>query len=64
MFSGENSGLVIAEVELRHEDQRVELPGWVGAEVTGQPSYYNGSLVLRPFCSWSRWDAPANESLA
>src|SRR5688572_25204214 len=33
VFSGENSGLVIAEVELRREDQRVELPDWIGAEV-------------------------------
>jgi len=56
VFSGENLGLVIAEIELRHEHQHIELPRWVGAEITGQPQYYNSSLVQRPFCSWSRRD--------
>jgi adenylate cyclase len=54
VFSGENAGLTIAEIELRHEHQHLELPDWIGAEVTGQLSYYNSSLAQRPFCSWSR----------
>jgi adenylate cyclase len=58
VFSGDNYGLVIAEIELRHEHQHVELPPWIGAEITGQPQYYNSSLVQRPFCSWSRQEAP------
>jgi adenylate cyclase len=53
VFAGENAGLVIAEVELRDEHQHVELPPWVGAEVTGQARYYNGSLAHRPFSSWT-----------
>ena len=53
VFSGENSGLVIAEVELKHEHDRVELPPWIGAEVTGQRQYYNSSLVRHPFCAWA-----------
>jgi adenylate cyclase len=61
VFSSENIGLIIAEVELRHEDQRVELPAWIGAEVTGQPLYYNSSLVQHPFCSWSRRNTPASD---
>lgn len=48
MFSGENFGLVIAEIELRHEQQQIELPHWIGEEVTGQRQYYNGSLAQRP----------------
>ena len=52
VFSGDNTGLVIAEVELRNEHQDIVLPDWVGAEVTGQPQYYNGALVLRPYISW------------
>src|SRR5262245_2498092 len=58
VFSGDHYGLVIAEVELQHERQPIELPPWVGAEITGQPQYYNSSLVQRPFCSWSRAEAP------
>jgi adenylate cyclase len=58
VFSGENLGLVIAEIELRHERQHIELPPWIGAEITGRPQYYNSSLVQRPYSSWSRPDAP------
>jgi adenylate cyclase len=52
VFSGENLGLVIAEIELRHEDQHIDLPPWIGLEVTGRPQYYNGFLAQRPFSSW------------
>ncbi|MGE0849412.1 MAG: CYTH domain-containing protein [Hyphomicrobiaceae bacterium] len=52
VFEGENAGLVIAEVELLEEHQRIDVPAWVGPEVTGQPQYYNGALALRPFRTW------------
>jgi adenylate cyclase len=44
VFEGRHAGLVIAEVELEHEAQHVELPGWVGIEVTDDDRYYNASL--------------------
>lgn len=53
VFSGDNTGLIIAEIELRHEDQQFELPTWIGPEVTGLAQYYNSGLVQNPFCSWS-----------
>jgi adenylate cyclase len=52
VFSGENDGLVIAEIELKQEHDHVELPPWIGAEVTGQRQYYNSALVQRPFSAW------------
>ncbi len=52
-FEGENSGLVIAEVELASEDQVVALPVWVGEEVTGDLRYYNANLITNPFSRWS-----------
>ena len=52
VFAGDNAGLVIAEVELASEDEAVSLPDWVGAEVTGDPRYYNASLVNNPYCTW------------
>jgi adenylate cyclase len=58
VFSGENAGLTIAEIELHHEQQRVELPEWIGKEVTGERPYYNSALAERPFRAWSRWPAP------
>ena len=51
-FQGENAGLTIAEVELMSESQTVDLPDWVGAEVSGQTKYYNASLVKNPYSRW------------
>jgi adenylate cyclase len=53
-FHGVNRGLITAEVELKDEHQAVSLPGWIGAELTGDPRYYNSSLVAHPFTTWSR----------
>jgi adenylate cyclase len=55
-FSGANAGLIIAEIELPREDYPVELPPWIGQEVTGQTQYYNGSLAMRPFSEWEQID--------
>ena len=52
VFAGDNAGLVIAEIELRNEDERFDQPPWLGVEITGQPQYYNGSLSRRPFNQW------------
>jgi adenylate cyclase len=51
-FEGENEGLMIAEVELPSEGAALILPDWVGDEVTGDPRYYNASLVTHPYCEW------------
>jgi adenylate cyclase len=51
-FYGENAGLVLVEVELEREDQEIELPEWVGAEVTGDARYYNSNLARDPFGRW------------
>ena len=51
-FLGENKGLVVAEVELNHEDEVFEKPKWLGEEVTGQPKYYNSQLSKNPFTLW------------
>jgi CYTH domain-containing protein len=53
-FLGANAGLVLAEVELESEDQRIPLPGWIGREVTGEVRYYNSVLAEKPFTSWER----------
>lgn len=52
-FSGENTGLVVAEVELGSIDEDFERPPFLGEEVTGQRQYYNSSLMARPYCSWT-----------
>lgn len=52
VFSGDNQGLVIAEVELIREDEVPVMPEWVGREVTGESQYYNAALALHPFSQW------------
>jgi CYTH domain-containing protein len=52
VFSGENLGLVIAEIELPSETQHIELPPWIGSEVTGQDRYYNVTLARYSYRSW------------
>lgn len=38
------AGIVVAEVELQSTETPVDLPPWVGREVTGDARYYNSSL--------------------
>lgn len=47
-FGGQNDGLVMAEVELDDPDEAVELPDWVGEEVTGDGDYTNAALAREP----------------
>jgi adenylate cyclase len=51
-FLGENAGLVVAEVELKSEDQLFDKPAWLGEEVTGDPKYYNANLIRHPYSTW------------
>lgn len=51
-FFGENEGLVMAEIELQSEDERVVLPKWLGREVTGEKRFYNSHLRTHPYCEW------------
>ncbi len=53
-FHGENAGLIIAEVELANEHDEVQLPPWIGAEVSGDPRYYNSNLSQHPYREWAR----------
>jgi adenylate cyclase len=58
VFHGVNEGLVIAEIELDHEDQGFIIPNWVGEEVSHDPRYYNSNLINNPYTTW---DLPCNK---
>lgn len=47
-FGGRHEGLVLVEVELSTHDAPLPHPDWLGAEVTGNPQYYNSSLSMLP----------------
>ena len=48
-FHGELAGLVVAECELTDPEQELDLPAWVGDEVTRDPRYFNSNLTSYPF---------------
>ena len=52
-FLGKNEGLIVAEVELSDESQKIIKPDWIGKEVTEDWRYSNASLAENPFSSWS-----------
>ncbi|MCB0413391.1 MAG: CYTH domain-containing protein [Bdellovibrionales bacterium] len=52
VFHGENKGLVIIELELEDKNSKVDLPPFIGMEVTGDPKYYNAYLAKKPYLSW------------
>lgn len=52
VFSGENEGLIIAEIELESEDEIFEKPSWLGKEVTNDVHFYNAYISNHPFKSW------------
>ena len=44
VFEGEHKGLILAEIELPNEKTTIDLPPWIGKEVTGDKRYYNSYL--------------------
>jgi len=57
VFSGDNQGLVVAEIELESETQVFELPPWVGEEVSHDPRYFNFNLARHPYKDWKEQKA-------
>jgi CYTH domain-containing protein len=45
VFEGKLDGLIIAEIELKSEDESFITPTWVGMEVTNDSSYLNARLI-------------------
>ncbi|MCB9014929.1 MAG: CYTH domain-containing protein [Lentimicrobiaceae bacterium] len=53
-FLGDNNGLVVAEIEVKSENQDFPIPLWVDTEVTGDPRYLNSNLSKKPFNTWNK----------
>lgn len=51
-FSGDNRGLLLAEIELQEENESFKRPEWLGREVSEDPRYYNSNLSRHPFGRW------------
>lgn len=52
VFHGANEGLILCEIELGHEGESVDLPPWLGREVTRDPRYFNARLAVQPYKTW------------
>ncbi len=52
VFEGENTGLVMAEIELPTAETCFRRPEWVGQEVSDDCRYYNSSLSRHPYRKW------------
>jgi CYTH domain-containing protein len=53
-FLEDNKGLIIAEIELKSDDETYDLPEWIDKEVTGEEKYYNSGLSVNPFKNWEQ----------
>ena len=51
-FYGDNEGLVMAEVELKHSDETFARPPFLGPEVTGDHRFYSKQMRANPFKNW------------
>ena len=54
VFSGDNEGLIVAEIELSSPDEAFQKPSWLGEEVSHDKRYYNVCLVNFPYKNWHR----------
>ena len=53
VFRGNNAGLMVAEIELGHENEPFEIPPWAGEEVTADVRYRNVYLSQVPWQTWA-----------
>ncbi|WP_211243357.1 CYTH domain-containing protein [Chitiniphilus eburneus] len=52
-FHGDNSGLVVAEIELPSVNAAFSQPDWLGDEVSHDTRYFNSNLSQHPFSRWN-----------
>ena len=52
VFSGDNEGLFLAEIELQYENESFKKPEWLGEEVSEDSRYYNSNLSRQPYRKW------------
>lgn len=53
-FFGDNKGLIVAEIELKSQEESFIKPAWVGDEVSSDSRYYNSNLRKNPYREWKK----------
>lgn len=54
VFEEQNTGLLLAEVELENENEKVKIPSWAVDEVSTDERYFNAYLSKHPFTRWGK----------
>lgn len=52
-YEGANAGIVLADIELKSLDETIELPAFLGQEVTKNKKITNHSFSQHPYANWS-----------
>ncbi|MEA1953672.1 MAG: CYTH domain-containing protein [Campylobacterota bacterium] len=52
IFDGDNRGLIVAEIELKNENESFKKPKWIKEEVSYDKRYRNSELLKTPFNTW------------
>jgi adenylate cyclase len=47
VYDGILNGVVLAEIELQHADQKLDLPDWIGKEVTSDARYKKTNMLTQ-----------------
>jgi len=61
-FGGLNEGLIVAEIELKTEDEFFFKPDWIKSEVTDN-RYYNNNLLNNPYSNWWELEKDISKTL-
>ena len=52
VFKDLNKSLIVAEVELNNETEEIDIPHWIGEEISNDDRYLNFNLSKKPYSLW------------
>ena len=52
VFKDLNKSLIVAEVELNNETEEIDIPHWIGEEISDDDRYLNFNLSKKPYSLW------------
>jgi len=52
VFKDLNKSLIVAEVELNNETEEIDIPNWIGEEISDDDRYLNFNLSKKPYSLW------------
>lgn len=54
VYEGTLNGVVLAEIELQQPNKKIDLPSWIGKEVTADPSYRKINMLINAWSTCAR----------